>query len=271
MTKIGATTFVFRYWLRDPERAPRLENLVEQARGLGLERLQICENARPLDVAGGEWDALRERAKELGLEIQLGCKTLSPDVLESYLARASAVPSGMLRVVLEDEGGSAPTRERVDGFLRAGARLAEKYRMRLAIENHFDIAARELAAAVRPYPEDLIGFCVDAANSLRRFETVEFVFEVLGPRAYCYHLKDFVLVGSDVGFSVRGTPLGAGRLNLDWVLNEIAGKTADPEIYLENWVPATGVWERDVEADREWLAQSIKSLRLRLEVRTAHL
>jgi sugar phosphate isomerase/epimerase len=261
--KIGATTFVFRYLLRDPGKAPPLERVVEQASEMGLQRLQICENARPLDVAPGAWGALLDKAKQLALEIQMGAKTLTTGVLESYLARASAIPSRTLRVVLEDEG-SLPTRARVDDFLQAGVRLAEKYGMRLAIENHFDIPVRELVQAVRPYPAYLVGFCVDVANSLRRFEPAEFVFECLGPRAFCYHLKDFTVLGSDVGFTVGGVPLGRGALDLDWVLGEVVRSAAEPEVYLENWVPSTGVWERDVQADREWLLESIANLRLRL-------
>ncbi len=265
--KIGATTFVFRYLLRDPQRAPRLQAVVEQAHELGLKRLQICENARPLEVAASEWESVLEKARELGVEIQMGCKTLDPAILERYLARAAAIPSRTLRVVLEEH--EAPSRAQVDAFLEAAVRLVEKYRMRLAIENHFHLSVRELAAAVKPFPADLIGFCLDAANSLRRFETVEDVFECLGSRPYCYHLKDYTVQGSDVGFAVGGAPLGKGCLNLDWVLEQIGKSATEPEIYLENWVPGSGVWERDVQADREWLAESIETLRLRVQARAA--
>lgn len=266
--KIGATTFVFRHLLKDPELAPAMDRLIELAAGSGLERLQICENARPLETSADGWKAALEKAKTLGIEIQMGCKTLNPAVLERYLARASAIPSRTLRVVLEDEG-SIPTRTRVLDFLDAGVPLAEKYGMRLAIENHFDISVRELVQAVEPYPRDSIGYCVDAANSLRRFETPEFVFECLGPRAFCYHLKDFTVVGSDVGFAVAGVPLGKGLLDLDGILGEILNHAAEPEVYLENWVPATGARERDVQSDRDWLRESIETLRLRLHKQAA--
>jgi L-ribulose-5-phosphate 3-epimerase UlaE len=261
--KIGATSFAFRYLLLDPTRAPRLEVVVERAHGLALDCLQICENARPLDVPGGEWEAFLERAHSLGMGIQLGCKTLDPSILERYLKLASGISSRTLRVVLEDEDGP-PTQERIDGFLGPAARLAETYRMRLAIENHFDLPVRQLIAAVSPFPSDLLGFCVDAANSLRRFEPVEYVFDSLGPRAYCYHLKDFKVSGSNVGFAVTGAPLGQGDLNLDWVLDYIRRAQSEPEIYLEAWVPSTGVWERDVQTDWEWLSQSLGTLRNRV-------
>jgi sugar phosphate isomerase/epimerase len=261
--KIGATSFVFRYLLMDPSRAPRLETIVEKSHQMGIDRLQICENARPLEVTLLEWEALLAKAKNLGIEIHLGCKTLDAAVLDCYLQRASMIPSRTMRVVLEDEDGP-PTRERIDSFLKQVIPLLEKYRMRLAIENHFDVSVRQLAAAAKPFPEELVGFCLDVANSLRRFEPAESVFEFLSPRAYCYHMKDFKVAGSNVGFTVGGAPFGKGDLDLDWVFNAIRAKYKDPELYLETWVPASGIWERDVQTDWEWLSESVENLRGRL-------
>lgn len=264
--KIGATSFAFRYLLLDPNRAPRLKSIAEQAHHLGIERLQICENARPLDLPTSEWEEFLQKSKELGVEVQMGGKTLEPAILERYLQMAVGIPSRTLRVVLEGEEGP-PTPEQVDGFLYPAVDLAKKYSMRIALENHFDLSVRQLVAAVRPFPPDLLGFCVDAANSLRRFEPVEQVFECLGARAFCYHLKDFKVAGSNVGFTVTGAPLGKGDLNLDWVLDAISKSQEEPEIYLENWVPATGVWEADTQKDWQWLSESVAMLKDRLRMR----
>jgi 3-oxoisoapionate decarboxylase len=268
--KIGATSFAFRYLLMDRDRAPRLESIAEQAHQLGLGRLQICENAKPLDLPPSEWEDFLKKSKGYGIEVHMGCKTLDPAVLECTLRQAMGIPSHTVRIVLED-GDRPPTPEQIDAFLDPAVRLAEKYGMRLALENHFDLSVKQLAAAARPFPADLLGFCVDAANSLRRFEPVGEVFDCLGARAYCYHLKDFKVTGSNVGFAVGGAPLGKGDLNLDWVLDEISRSQDDPEVYLENWVPQTGVWEQDVQRDWEWLLESIGTLRDRLAMRADRL
>ena len=264
--KIGTTSFAFRYLLMDRSRAPRLEYVAEQAHQLGLERLQICENARPLDLPPSEWEDFLKKSKKYGIEVHMGCKTLDPAVLERTLRQAMGIPSQTVRIVLED-GDKPPTPEQIDAFLDPAVRLAEKYGMRLALENHFDLSVRQLVSAARPFPPDLLGFCVDAANSLRRFEAVEEVFDCLGSRAYCFHLKDYKVTGSNVGFAVIGTPLGQGDLPLEWVLDEIFKRQEDPEIYLENWVPPTGVWEQDVQKDHEWLLESATALRERLAIR----
>jgi sugar phosphate isomerase/epimerase len=258
---IGTTSFGFRYQLLDAAVAPPLERIVEQAADLRLEALQICENARPLEMSEARWTRLVESATALGVQIGLGCKTTDPEVFERYLARAAALSRPMLRLVFEEEQGAPPAREGVERFLEYAARRLEGASVPLAIENHFDVPSRMLAEAVAQYPAELIGFCVDTANSLRNFESPENVFELLGPRALCYHVKDFKVEGHQLGFAVSGAPLGTGRLDLDGILARILSRHRKPEIYVENWVPQTGNLEIDIAADEDWLRRSLLRLR----------
>jgi sugar phosphate isomerase/epimerase len=257
--RIGTTSFGFRYQLLDRALAPPLSALVEGAHALGLEVLQICENARPLGVSEAEWLRVVAHGADLGVEVQIGAKTLDPAVIERYLDRALATPSRMLRAVLEEENSHQPPgRAELDALLAAVYPMLERRRARLAIENHFDIPSEMLAAAVAPYPADTIGFCVDTANSLRNFESPAAVMDLLGPRAFCYHLKDFSVAGHLLGFAVGGAPLGQGRLDVDWFLRAIPPGSL---VCLENWVPATGDLEHDIREDERWLRLSLDALK----------
>jgi 3-oxoisoapionate decarboxylase len=258
---IGTTSYGFRYLLQDPRRAPPLEAILEQARSLGLESLQICENARPLDLSHGEWKALIGRARDLGLEVELGCMTLDTGVLARYLERACETGRPTLRAVLEVEGGAAPTREELQRFLAAAAPRLERAGITLAVENHFHVPTATLAQLARDYPPALVGFCIDTANSLRNFETPEQVFENLSERALMYHLKDYRVSGTNVDFCVSGAPLGEGLLDLKGCLERILARHVEPRIFIENWVPASGDWQADVEEDRRWLSASLANLR----------
>jgi L-ribulose-5-phosphate 3-epimerase UlaE len=103
------------------------------------------------------------------------------------------------------------------------------------------------------------------ANSLRNFEDWEKVFDLLGDRAVCYHLKDYRIAGSNVGFSVGGAPFGEGQIDARAILRCIFAKTPDPKIYLENWTPSTGDREQDIATDARWLEKSIANLRNLME------
>jgi sugar phosphate isomerase/epimerase len=140
----------------------------------------------------------------------------------------------------------------------------EKRGMRLAIENHFDIPCRVLAEAVAGYPAEAVGFCLDVANSLRNFEDLDTVFDLLGPRSLMYHLKDYRLTGSNVGFTVAGTPFGEGQIDRGKMFRRIFEYTQTPELYLETWTPQTGDWEADVASDARFVAASVRNLKREL-------
>jgi sugar phosphate isomerase/epimerase len=259
--RIGTTSFGFRYQLLDPAFAPPLARIVEQAAQLRLDTLQICENARPLDLTPAQWDDLQRQAADSGVALGLGCKTTSKDLFARYLERAFPLPGKMLRLVFEEESGAPPSRAQVDRFLEQAAPMLESAGMKLAIENHFDVPSAMLAEAADRYPRELIGFCVDTANSLRNFESPEHVLTLLGPRAFCYHIKDFTVAGHLLGFAVTGAPLGKGVLKLDALLRRILEHNTEPDLYVENWVPATGDRFTDILEDAAWLRESLEALR----------
>jgi sugar phosphate isomerase/epimerase len=263
--KLGTTTYGFRYALLDASRAPSLPALFEGARKIGIETLQVCENARPLALAAAEWKLLLRRANDLNLEIQFGCMTLCVDELARYLELAALTPARTLRIVLEDDSGAAPARDRVAAFLAGAAPLLEASGIRLAIENHFHIPCRTLVEVAGAYPASLVGFCVDSANSLRCFESASQVLELLGPRAVCFHLKDYRVCGSNVGFAVTGAPLGDGDFDVSGFLARVFAIDPEPAIFIETWVPSTGNREADIAADGEWLAVSFRNLKRLLD------
>lgn len=265
---IGTTSYGFRYLLMDEARSPSLASLVRQTRTVGLETLQVCENARPLEASAAEWRELIHVAADEGVILQLGCMTLDIDTLSRYLERAAMIPgASTLRLVLEESSGRAASLERLELFLADAAPRAAAARLTLVIENHFHIPCRALAEMVRAYPPEVVGFCVDSANSLRNWESVSQVFDLLGDRAMFYHLKDYQVRGSNVGFEVTGAPLGEGDLDLDACLQRMWARHPQPVIFLENWVPATGDWHVDVAADAAWLSRSLAGLRRALAVR----
>jgi sugar phosphate isomerase/epimerase len=269
--KVGVTTFGFRHLLLDRTRAPSLVSVVQRAGAVGFDALQICENAHPMELGQAEWEDVMHSAGRLGLEIQLGCKTKDPEVLRRYAERVARLRVPMLRLVLERDGAIPTTRSDIDAFLAETVPVLAAYGVRLAIENHFDVSCRVLVEAVVPYSPSSVGFCVDTANSLRNFEPTETVFDLLGTRAYCYHLKDFRVEREKVGFRVTGAPLGEGDLDLDRVLGRILAHDPAPQVFVENWRAGMGDWETDVREDDAWLRNSLAMLRRRLSATSARL
>jgi 3-oxoisoapionate decarboxylase len=262
--KIGTTTFGFRYSFLDPANSPQLAEVIRQAREAGVERLQVCENTRPLAMSKSEWQEARRCAADVGVDIQLGCKTLRAETVERYLHLAQDLGCSQLRIVMEEPPEHA-TRENVAALLEVIVPRMQALGIRLAVENHFDIASALLRELVSIYPPEAVGFCVDTANSLRSIESPREVFDLLGERAYCYHLKDYRVVGSLISFSVVGAPLGEGDLDLDGCLRTILKREPVPPLFVETWTPTEDNQERDIEVEADWLRRSVGNLRKRLQ------
>jgi sugar phosphate isomerase/epimerase len=162
--------------------------------------------------------------------------TLNDEVIFNYLDRVEAISGSYLRIVLEREGEPALTLERIRQFLDGIVPELESRKICLAIENHFEIPSRILAEAAKAYPGSQVAFCVDVANSLRNFEDTNAVLDLLSPRAVCYHLKDYLVSGSNVGFAVSGAPFGEGCIGAPSLLRRLLhGIDSLPPLFLETW------------------------------------
>jgi len=250
----------------DPEKSPKLSQVIHQARQAGAERLQVCENARPLEMSKADWAEARRCAADLGVELLLGCKTLREEVVTAYLVLAQELSCDHLRIVLEDPPDHA-TGERVARLLEGVVPKMRKAGIRLAIENHFDIPSARLFELASAYPPHEVGFCIDTANSLRSLESPAQVIRLLRERACCYHLKDFHIVGSMIGFSVVGAPLGEGDLDLGPCLGVVLEREPVPPLFVEMWAPTENDRERDVLLEADWLRRSVQNLQSRLRER----
>jgi sugar phosphate isomerase/epimerase len=264
--KIGTTTFGFRYAFLDRVNSPTLTKMIQQSAEAGIERIQICENVRPLQVSKSEWAEARRCAQDLKVELQLGCKTLRAEVVEKYIQLAQELGCDQLRIVTEDPDEHLhASRERVARLLEDVVPKMQAVGMRLAVENHFDISSTLLVELTAQYPADLVGFCVDTANSLRSFEPTSEVFRLLRARAFCYHLKDYRVQGSMISFSVVGAPLGEGALDLDGCLRTIFETKPVPPLFVETWVPSENNREVDMKVELDWLRRSARNLQARLQ------
>jgi sugar phosphate isomerase/epimerase len=263
--KIGTTTFGFRYAFLDAATSPTLAEVIRQGAEMGIERLQVCENARPMEISKAQWNEARRCAADLGVEIQLGCKTLKAGVVEQYLRLAADLSCNQLRIVTEEPDEHLHgTRETVAPLLEKVVPRFQASGLRLAIENHFDISSTLLVELASSYPPDVVGFCVDTANSLRSFEPAAEVLRLLRDRAFCYHLKDYRVVGSMISFSVIGAPLGEGDLDLDGCLRLIFERQPVPPLFVETWVPTENNCQADTRLETDWLRRSAINLRARL-------
>jgi sugar phosphate isomerase/epimerase len=92
-------------------------------------------------------------------------------------------------------------------------------RMTLAVENHKDFRAPELAQLLRQIDSEHVGATVDLGNNLALLEDATETAQALAPWARACHLKDNAVEEAREGFLLSEVPLGEGNIELRRVVD----------------------------------------------------
>ncbi len=105
-----------------------------------------------------------------------------------------------------------------------------KHRLKLAVENHKDLTAAELAELMRSIDSEWTGVLYDTGNNLALLEDPAETLAALAPFVLSVHLKDMALKPDADGFLLSETPLGTGFLDLTGIVATL--RKANPGIIL---------------------------------------
>lgn len=169
---------------------------------------------------------VRQKAEAYGMFIE-GSVSLPkerPDVerFEAALRTAKQTGANVARIAI---GGRRyeqfSSREQFDEFaartwksLQLAAPVADRQRMRLAIENHKDWRIDQMLGMLNRLGSEYVGVCVDTGNSFALLEDPMEVVDAYAPVGFAAHLKDMAVAEYEDGFLLADVPLGEGLLDL---------------------------------------------------------
>ncbi len=261
---IGSYTYTWSIGVRGhaPEHPMTALELLRKAAELGVQVVQFADNL-PLDsLPEQELEAVRSRANDLGISVEVGTRGLAPDHLRRYIALAVRFGSPILRIIV-DTVECKPAVEEVVATLRQLSPELKAARVCVAIENHDRLPARVLARMVGQIGSPNVGICLDTVNSFGALEGPEAVLDALGPWVVNLHIKDFAVerAGHMMGFVVEGRPAGRGRLDVPWLLRTLRALGRDPNAILELWTPPEPTLAATIAKEDQWAADSIRYLK----------
>lgn len=99
-------------------------------------------------------------------------------------------------------------------YIQLAEPIARKYQMKLAVENHKDWLAAELASIIQSLSSEWVGVTLDFGNNLALLEESEEVIQTLARFAFSTHIKDMGVKQTERGFLLSEVPLGTGIVDL---------------------------------------------------------
>jgi sugar phosphate isomerase/epimerase len=125
--------------------------------------------------------------------------------------------------------GGGPSHENIDAALR----IVEKHQMPLAIENHKDWTADEMAALMKEKASRWLGVCLDTGNNIALLDDPMATVEALAPYAISTHIKDMAVAPYPDGFLLSEMPLGEGMLDMRRIVDTIRRARPETRLTLE--------------------------------------
>lgn len=267
--RIGLSSYTYPWavgmagWV--PERPLTVWDLLDRARALDVAVLQIADNLPLHQLSVAEVHRLADQARSDQIDLEVGTRGIAPDILARDLQIAATLHSPLLRVVV-DHGTHEPLPADIVQLLRPWETEFRRVGITLAIENHDRLPAATLASIVHDLG-DWVGICLDTVNSLGALEGPDIVLEALGPYTVNLHAKDFDIVraNSNLGFDVRGRPLGQGRLDLATILSRAGRAGTSLSAVIELWTPQQGTLADTITREQTWAEASVTYLRKVIE------
>jgi len=264
--RLGISSFTFPWAIggidKDHPISMTALELLDKAHAYGADVLQIADNLPIGHLSNDELKKLRAAADALGIALEVGTRGIATSNIARFLEIAAILGSPILRIVI-DTKDHEPTMDEINSLLAPFADQFRKLNIRLAIENHDRLTCAQFNEIIDRLGDDWVGICLDTVNSLGAVEAPNTVVPALAPRAINVHMKDFEIVRSNgqMGFTVQGTTLGQGRLDVQSVIAAVGGSNRDITSVIELWTPRQSSYEETVSLEESWAAQSVKFLR----------
>lgn len=258
--KVGVGSYAFRWSLEVGDRASsglaRAIRLLEKSAACGAEVVQICENVPLEGLSGPELAAVRSRAADLRLILEVGIKGSEPGWLRRHVDTCRRLGAGLLRVV---PGDAEPVAD-IIATLEAVTDQLETHDIALAVENHFRFTPVELVQIIEAVGSSRVGICLDPLNSISQLIGPAEVVSILAPHALSVHAKDAVTVRRGTGFCIAGCPLGEGMVDVGRMVAVLKDHGRSPNIVVESWMDQAEDPEKTAMLEEQWTRQGIRYL-----------
>lgn len=111
--------------------------------------------------------------------------------------------------------------------------LAARHKVRLAVENHKDFRADEMAAMLKKVSSANLGICLDTGNNIALLDDPWKTIDVLAPWTFTVHFKDMAVEEYADGFLLAEVPLGEGCLDLKRIVQRVSKENPKARFNLE--------------------------------------
>lgn len=203
----------------------------------------------------GNLRKVRAHAAELGIEVEIGMKSICPsskmfdpkagtaeEQISAMMDAATIVGSKIVRAVLgsADDRATAPIEKHIENtvaVLRNVRSRALDHNLKIAIENHAgDMQGHELKMLIEAAGPDFVGACLDSGNPTWTLEDPHVTLDAVAPYVLTSHVRDSAVWKTPGGANVTWVRMGEGNVDIDSYVRKYAALCPGRALSLESIV-----------------------------------
>lgn len=166
------------------------------------------------------WHPMAEKGRQLLVDAGYSAAASEAQVVIDHLHVAKKLGSPILRCVVGDfmtrDAGHDMTllADQAVAIFREACRAAEDLGMKIAVESHADFTVREHASILARVNSPAYGFTVDCANLAFDLDNPLRLAEILAPRAWTTHYKNYRIIRTRDGLALENCALDEGEIDI---------------------------------------------------------
>jgi len=166
------------------------------------------------------WHPMAEKGRQLLAEAGYDTNVSEAQIVKYHLEVAKKLGSPILRCVVgnfltRDEGHDmVRLADQAVTILREACRAAEDLGMKIAVETHADFSVREHASILARVSSPAYGFTVDCANLAFDLDNPLRLAEIIAPRAWTTHYKNYRIIRTRDGLALENCALDEGEIDI---------------------------------------------------------
>lgn len=188
-----------------------------------------------LELRGAKLGALRNVFELAGSNATQARKDLLNRIRIMHLLGISICRLGYGSLRIEKSRFAPDGRKQLEEMgksLKEAAKIMEEHNVYLAIENHCDFKAIDLARMFDQVDSPHVGCALDTANGYTVFNDPDLEIEQLAPYTITTHIKDMLMVQEDVKFRIPFVPVGVavgdGSIDIPRAIETLTRKARNP-------------------------------------------
>ncbi|WP_027128260.1 sugar phosphate isomerase/epimerase family protein [Fusobacterium perfoetens] len=275
MLKLGLETESLHLWFQN--KRMDIFGFIEKAHEMGFDGVQINVvpdyNLDPVwGALGGNSDEHLKKVKELidkyNLYVEIDTRNLEYDHLVEVIKVADKLGAEIIRSYIPIKPLKAEAMSGEDGAydfakvrcdfdpnsfdegiekIKKLIPVLQKYRIKLALENHEYETSEELVDVVKKLNSKWVGLHYDFGNSMMVWEEPIKAAENMAPYTLTTHFKDHIIIedpSDKYGYVVCGVPAGEGNIDLEKTFAIMMEKSSLTRINVEMCYPYCAQFKR---------------------------